>query len=94
MPEPTRSGIHPQSDADGRLLQREIEWALGQARALAEDRALAKDRASGSGAGAGASAGASAGGAVGKDADVGGDTATVYIYIWPDISGFEAQGNH
>ena len=45
MPEPTRSGIHPQSDADGRLLQREIEWALGQARALAEDRALAKDRA-------------------------------------------------
>ena len=46
MPEPTRRrGTHPESDADVRLLQREIEWALGQARALAEDRELAKDQA-------------------------------------------------
>ena len=46
MPEPTRwRGIHPESDTDVQLLQREIEWALGQARALAEDRELAKDQA-------------------------------------------------
>ena len=46
MPEPTRRrDIHPESDTDVRLLQREIEWALGQARALAEEREWAKDPA-------------------------------------------------
>ena len=46
MPEPSKpGGIHPQSDADVRPLQREIGWALGQARVLALDRPFAQSQA-------------------------------------------------